>query len=222
MRLLIAAFLLVTPLLAEDKPKAATPVEGAVDIQPVANVVKDSDAEKLPNNSFKDLKAEPLKSGKVQFDIQAKYIQLGSAKLPKMPEKIEGVKVGRKAALVHFLHATAHGNDADAKIAKYVIHYTDKTKVDVPVLYAKHVADWWASSTDGEPSDALVGWSGSNEPAKANEKELRLYHMWWKNPNPEKEIATIDLETVDMKQDCALICMAITTQEKPSEPKKDK
>ena len=45
------------------------------------------------------------------------------------PNKVEGIKVGRKAERLQFLHACSHcgGTPLNALIGKYVVHYEDKT-----------------------------------------------------------------------------------------------
>ena len=63
---------------------------------------------------------------------------------------------------------------------------------------------------------------GENEAAKGFEAKIKLYQMTWKNPHPDKVIATIDFVATDLEQKCAPFCAAITvepTKEK-DEPKK--
>ena len=104
------------------------------------------------------------------------------------PEKIEGVRVDRKAGAVYFLHAIAWGvlNKVETAFT-YVVRYGDGTVEEVPVRNYREVWDWGflALTAEMEANHCVKGW--------ANGENKGLYLWRWTNPHPEKAIATIDI-----------------------------
>jgi len=206
---------------AADPKKEA--VKDAVALKDHFNVKKDKNWHGgSEENHLAELKNAELKSEGISFDVVDGAMQLGSSMQPNKPEKIEKIKVGRKAGNLHFLQASGHSAPQNTLVGKYVVIYADKSTVDIEIIYGKHIHDWWCSETD-EPSESTVAWTGGNPNAKQNDKILKVFHMSWKNPSPEKEIATIDFCTVDVKQPCAPFCLAITAESvKEKEKEKEK
>ena len=64
---------------------------------------------------------------KVKFKIGDGVIQLGSKVLTEMPEKVEDIKVGRKFARLHILHATGYGGGPNAPGTAW--HVEDDTPI---------------------------------------------------------------------------------------------
>ncbi len=104
------------------------------------------------------------------------------------PEKVEGVRVDRKAGAVYFLHAIAWGvlNKVETAFT-YIVHYGDGTVEEVPVRNYREVWDWGflALTAEMEANHCVKGW--------ANDENKGLYLWRWTNPHPEKAIATIDI-----------------------------
>ena len=104
------------------------------------------------------------------------------------PEKVEGVRVDRKAGAVYFLHAIAWGvlNKVETAFT-YVVRYGDGTVEEVPVRNYREVWDWGflALTAEMEANHCVKGW--------ANGENKGLYLWRWTNPHPEKAIATIDI-----------------------------
>lgn len=104
------------------------------------------------------------------------------------PEKIEGVRVDRKAGAVYFLHAIAWGvlNKVETAFT-YVVRYGDGTVEEVPVRNYREVWDWGflALTAEMEANHCVKGW--------ANDENKGLYLWRWTNPHPEKAIASIDI-----------------------------
>ena len=99
-------------------------------------------------------------------------------------------------------------------IAKYVIHYADKTKTEVEVSYGKDVVDWWAYSWQQAPTRGKAAWEGQNGPAKEFDAKLKLYLMTWKNPHPKKKIVSLDYVATAGDTSAAPFCVAITADNK--------
>jgi len=104
------------------------------------------------------------------------------------PEKVEGVRVDRKAGAVYFLHAIAWGvlNKVETAFT-YIVRYGDGTVEEVPVRNYREVWDWGflALTAEMEANHCVKGW--------ANDENKGLYLWRWTNPHPEKAIATIDI-----------------------------
>ncbi len=195
-----------------------------VDLQPKANQhLKDS----FPGR-FEDNDLAALKQGKQgfpihwgggtpvdpMFNIGPGLILLANKQLKgKLPEMVEGIKVGTKFNRLRVLHATV-GSVADGTvIAKYVVRYEDKTTETVEVVYGTHLRDWWHKDGDKEPTranGANVTWKGSNKAAKAKGNTLWLFLMDWKNPHPDKKVVSIDL--VSTLTESAPFVLAITVE----------
>jgi hypothetical protein len=173
----------------------------------------------------------PLKAGEdtfegVKFQIGEGVIQLGSKMMKDDPVKVEGIKVGKAVARLHFLHATAYGRGPNVAgsaeyfvedgttIGEYKVHYDDETAESIPVVYGEDVRDWWFGEDEKGPSRGKVAWKAANEAAKKYDCGVRLYLTTWKNPRPDKKVVAIDY--VGRKDDtvAAPFCVAITAEEK--------
>jgi hypothetical protein len=161
----------------------------------------------------------------VKFKIGDGVIQLGSKVWTEMPEKVDGIKVDKKFAKLHILHATGYGGgpnapgtewyvEDDTEIGEYKINYEDKSVETIPIVYGKDVRDWWFKEDEKEPSRSKVVWKGENNLAKKYECGLRLYATTWENPKPDKKIVSIDYIGRKDKTVAAPFCVAMTLQEK--------
>ena len=112
----------------------------------------------------------------------------------QLPRSVR-VPVGRTAVGLAFLHGAAwigQGKSVNKSVNwRYVVRYADGSAEDVEVRCGVHVLDWWASPS--ELPGARVGWSGAN----AMRSPVTLYVQAWRNPQPEKAIAAIDLVSED-------------------------
>src|SRR5262249_9723152 len=98
-----------------------------------------------------------------------------------------------KFATLHILHATAYSAiDDDTVIAKYVVHYDDKSTEIIEVVYGQDVRDWWCHDGEEEPSRGKVAWTGTNEAAASLGSSLWLFSRTWKNPKPDRKVVSID------------------------------
>jgi hypothetical protein len=110
---------------------------------------------------------------------------------------VEGVKVGLMVGKLHFLHGTEHSAGDGTVIAKYIVHYADKTKAEIEVAYGKDVVDWWAYPNQAAPTTGKLAWEGENEPAKGFDAKIKLYLMSWKNPHPKKKVVELELVQIE-------------------------
>ncbi len=153
---------------------------------------------------------------------------------------IRGIPVGRKAEKVFFLHTYQDGPSIDAwereyaaamtnnakppaapVVFRYVVHYADGTRTEIPVEWNRHIARWRQTPDMGDfpksklqrrfanlvkaferhpidfrpPSEAHVAWSqlGLSRHRGRGPIFVALYCMPWDSPHPQKEIAAIDI-----------------------------
>jgi hypothetical protein len=161
----------------------------------------------------------------VKFQIADRVVQLGSKVMEEKPEKVEGIKVGRKFARLHILHATAYGGgpnavgtpwyvEDDTLIGEYRINYEDKSSENIPIEFGKDVRDWWFREDEKETSRGKVAWKGDNDLAKQNSCRLRLYLTTWKNPKPDQKVVSIDYIGRKDETVAAPFCLAMSLEEK--------
>jgi hypothetical protein len=167
---------------------------------------------RFPDNTLESLPTGEQKLEGVKFKIGASVIQLGSKQVMDKPEKVEGIKVDQRFAVLHILHATGYGTEDDTLLGEYVVHYENKTKETIEIVYGKDVIDWWFYPGSKEVTRSKKAWEGTNAAAKSYDATLRLYLTTWKNPKPDKKVVSIDY--VSKMTDCAPFCVAMTVESK--------
>jgi hypothetical protein len=194
-----------------DEPEPPSPY---VDLKPKANhkLKDDFGTGRYEGNNLATLPPGLKALAGVKFRIGPGMLHLGNDKLKTRPVKVEGVKVGRKVGKLHFLHGTGFSAADGAVIARYVVHYADKTKAEVEVAYGRDVADWWAYPGQAAPTAGKLAWEGQNEPAKSFDAKLKLYLMTWKNPHPKKEVVSLDFVAAAPDTPVLPFCVAITAE----------
>ncbi len=148
-----------------------------------------------PGNTLSDLPCGIQTFDKVTFDVRG-VIQLAgkrSAEITTLlyPESIPEIPVALKGSSLHFLHASAWNIDAEKiEIGEYFIHYSDGQSLSLPLIYRENIWDWWGNSSE---TDQVSAWRGRNERTTSVGQHIRLFHLSWANPFPEKEIQSIGL-----------------------------
>jgi hypothetical protein len=112
--------------------------------------------------------------------------------------QIKDIPVNRKAEAMAFLHTFNPGkNDLEKgkMLFHYRINYADGSSENIPVRLEEEIDSW--ISTDGELKNlenAKLAWNNMAIEKRYDGKwQLRLYSMEWENPQPDKEISTIDI-----------------------------
>jgi len=170
--------------------------------------------DRYPGNDLKGLKAGKQKFEDYTFEIGDGLLQLGSSMVEKRPTKIEGIKVGRTAKKLQFLHGTGYDAPNDTVIAKYIVHYEDKTTAEIEMVYGKDVVDWWAYPGREAPAKGKIVWESENEASKGFDAKIRLYAMTWDNPHPDKKVVSLDMVATKPEEQAAPFCVAITVADK--------
>jgi WD40 repeat protein len=116
------------------------------------------------------------------------------------PERIEGIEVPKTFRRLQVLHGMHHydsmGVEDGATIGRYVLHYSDGTSAELPIVLGRHVRNWWAQEGEENPlaplPEGTVAWTGSNPSAMDAKATLRLYLTSYENPHPEKKVVRVD------------------------------
>ena len=148
------------------------------------------------------------------FDVRG-VIQLAGKTILKetgidFPKEVKGIMINSKAARLHFLHGAAGVVNDDTKIGDYVLHYTDGQTANIPVIYQRHVRDWFIQNGDQIPTDADIAWTGENEVSHKPGYNIQLYKYTVNNPFPDVEIESIDF--VSAMTGCGPFLIAITME----------
>ena len=208
----MVAVCLATAMQAPADEQAAKPEKlHCLDLQAKANTSTTGQFTGDSNGEGKLMPGEHTLES-VKFKVGAKYLQLGGSMQPNGAAKLEGLKVERAAAKLHFLHGTGWSADEGAIIGEYVVTWDDDTSVTIPIRYGKELLDWWYDDASAEPTEAKVAWKGVTKQSEASGKKVRLYLATWESPKPDKKIKTIDF-TTDKQTRCSPFCVAITAED---------
>ena len=155
---------------------------------------------------------------KAAFDVRG-LVQLAGKRAIKetkivFPQAVKGIKINYKGRKLHFLHGTAWSAEEDAKIGEYVLHYANGQTKSIPIVYQRHVRDWWIREGDPIPTDADIAWTGENEASHKLGYNVQLYRYTANNPLPNEEIKTIDF--ISSMTESAPFLIGITVE--PNEP----
>jgi hypothetical protein len=151
----------------------------------------------------------------IDFLIGGGVVHLGSARVPG-PDRVEGIRVGRRLTKLHFLHSCACGYHTPdgTVIGQYVVCYDDRTTAEVPIVFGEDVRDWWSYPGGKGLTRGRVGWEGDNAALKGSGIRVKLSVTTWENPCPRKEVASLDYVAAAVTTDVAPFCVAITAEER--------
>jgi hypothetical protein len=194
-------------------PFAPTGQLSFIDLQPKANhkLADAFDPTGRPNNLAEMPRGEQSFGG-VRFKIADRLIHLGSNQRPEWPKKVEGILVDKMVARLYIFHGTQWGLAADGtKIGQYQVHYENGTQQTIPIVLGEDVRDWWNEDDSKAVTRGKVVWAGQNAASRVNDQTLRLYVAVWKNPHPDKKVASIDYISTN-ETAAAPFCVAMTTE----------
>jgi len=120
----------------------------------------------------------------------------------KLPDKVIGIPVGKKAKRLWFLHAAGYvPHKKGITIAKYVINYTDVSNAIFPLRSGIEIGDWCPPQ---RLQSAKIAWIGYNRVLP----QVGVYLTSWENPYPKKTIKSIDI--IGALADSSLAVLGIT------------
>jgi RNA polymerase sigma factor (sigma-70 family) len=188
-----------------------------VDLQPKGNHRLKDDLGTLEGNNLAEVPRGRVTLAGHPFKIGERLIRVRGMRAPEPPAAVTRIAIDARFDSLHILHSTMFGNafglDDGTEIGTYIIHYVDKSEARIPIVYGSDVRDWWRDSDPTEPLRGKVAWSGKNRAAVESgggDSEIRLFLTEWKNPHPDRRVASIDLETRDMP--CAPFLVALTLE----------
>ncbi len=154
---------------------------------------------------------------------------------PVKEETVKDIPVYRKANALFFLQTYHPGRQAERvdkaitkainrgeidklvtmdypTVLEYVVHYADGTEVVIPVRYRREIGPWIHSERPETNAYSRVAWQAGSSDGEAY---LSVYTMQWNNPEPGKEITTLDIRlpegTENLNQYGAPAIFAVST-----------
>jgi hypothetical protein len=166
-------------------------------------------------NHLAELPRGEQKLGGVKFDIGDGLIQLAGKQGGTLPDKVEGIPVGRPFAKLYVLHAVGTGYETPngTVVARFTVHYQDRTKATVDIVYGQDVLDWWYYANSPTVTRGRVAWTGDNPAAKNGNAKVRLYLTTWENPRPKKKVSHMDYSSTKTTL-AQPFCVALTVEGK--------
>ncbi|MBN1580763.1 MAG: hypothetical protein JXA89_08670 [Anaerolineae bacterium] len=151
------------------------------------------------------------------FDVRG-LIQLAGKTIHEeteidFPQAVNGIEINYKGRKLHFLHGTAWSTEKDAKVGEYVLHYANGQIQSIPIIYQRHVRDWWIQEGNPIPTDADIAWTGENKASHKLGYTIQIYRYSASNPFPNEEIKTIDFVSAMTESAPFLIALTIEPNE---------
>jgi hypothetical protein len=171
----------------------------------------------IPENNIAALPRGIVTLGGITFDVRG-LIQLAPSSQQYQglglfyPAQLAGVRINRHCSKLHFLHATRDAPcPSETPVGIYVLHYTDGSSEELPILYDRDLDDWHDWPTSGRPpTRAREVWRGESPQVGQRGGQVRVFLSTRENPKPKVEIATIDLRATEAA--CAPFVIAISVE----------
>ncbi len=201
----------VRPTASDFPPRDPRASPRQLDLTAVYNATLTNSWQGFAGNHLAELRPGLHEFGGVRFDVRG-VIQLQGMDLPEeYPTHVADLDVHQKCSKIHFLHAQSFGYRFTN--ALYLMHYTDGRVQEFPIVYGRHIADWWCDPANLPGlTDATIAWTGGNEAAREYGRSLCLYHATWENPWKDAEIETITFDARSRKSLSGPFVVAITLE----------
>jgi len=201
-------------LWSERKPRNNKQSEFFVDLSPLANRHLADDSQRTgwlgfgADFDFSSFPAgEPLRAQTTflvtQSDQEQAAILLSGKLNPEghFPDSVKMEIRPRRASALHFLMNTAFSTRDGREVGEIAVEYTDGTCSRMKLLYGKNIF----SLTDRRIGiDTRVAWEGQTKSGQT----VRAWDVLWRNPTPEKKIASIAFRSAGTE--ATPILMAVT------------
>ena len=181
-----------------------------INLRPYINTaLTDSPASPIGNNgnNFAELSSGIHIFAGVPFDVEG-LIQLDGTNMMMFkkhyPAEIDSIRINRKCAKVYLFQGAnwIYQHDFGTTVAKLVLHYTDGSTCEIPIVAGEHIFDCWSPlfTTGVNPRYFKMApgteraWTGSNPFIKKiwPDESLILYESTFENPQPNVTISSLD------------------------------
>jgi hypothetical protein len=108
---------------------------------------------------------------------------------------VSSIPVGMKVRRLHFLGGTGWSVADGAEIGTIVVRYENRTQDRIPIIYNRHVRDWWQEAPAGGPSAPTVAWAGDIEKDMGGSGPGHVYRYVWVNSQPDISIASLEFRS---------------------------
>ncbi len=185
-----------------------------VDLTPFYTNTLDSEIHHKPGNDLSAVPHGVSEFAGVTFDVGGLIQLAGSISKEKttldFPPAVMGIPILATGATVHFLQCSSWHDEVGTTVGEYWLHYADGEVATIPIVYGRHVLDWWFMEGDALPTDVEVAWIGDNDRTRGLGHSLQLYTYTWPNPRPDVEITEMDF--VSANAESAPFLMAVTVE----------
>ncbi len=123
---------------------------------------------------------------------------------------VTGIPVGMKVRRLHFLGGAGWSIAEKAAVGELIVRYENRSQDRIPIVYDRHVKDWWQEAPRGLPDDPIVAWSGDINKDQGASGPGHLYRYSWTNPQPNIPIASLDFRSTMLN--AAPFLIAITAE----------
>jgi hypothetical protein len=142
--------------------------------------------------------------------IGEKLVHVRARSAPSLPAAVTAIAVAATADQIRFLHSARGEVPHGTEVGFYTVHYADGTSERVPVVFGRDAGDWFSANRHPlvTTTHARVSWTGTNDMADRtppNQIKIHLYGSTWKNPHPERMIATIDATSSTAESELVLV-----------------
>jgi hypothetical protein len=144
--------------------------------------------------------------GGAPFEVSGKIQLMGRALLKAnriYPVTRKNIPIAQKCSRILMLHGASHAAVPGDTIAKLVLHYSDGSTGEIPIVSGEHLLDCWGpiytTPAMGErlvpcSPDTELAWVGNSagDPQTPSLVAARIYKSAFANPKPDLEISSID------------------------------
>lgn len=170
-------------------PKAKT---NEIDLSEHYNFILHKNWHDVRGNDLAELPTGLQTLDGTEFDVRG-LIQV-ARKSQVHPPSVTDIPVNQACQRIHFLHAAigAKNTAKGSVIGKYVVHYVNGDKKEVPLMAKVNIGDWWVPSAD-DGLEVPVAWTGENAKSRLKGLQVRLLKFTWENPLPKERISMMDV-----------------------------
>lgn len=189
-------------LFARFNPMESFGTMHLIDLAPFYNCPLDRPLHNNPTGPGPSLKHFPPGTnvfGGVSFNTGG-IIQLNGGGLQnqqpgRYTNLVTGIPVGMKVRRLHFLGGAGWSIQEKAAVGEFIVRYENRSQDRIPIIYDRHVKDWWQEAPRGLPDDPIVAWSGDINKDQGATGPGHLYRYSWTNPQPNIPVTSLDFRS---------------------------